>query len=142
MVGWKFFKSYFATYWFLTVPILIYLAAVLTGFRSRNVFVFIVSACLYYFVLIANSGADNYSAFPFWRHPLHVLPVIYFLDLENIAGRLVIPLSIIVLDLSFALPVLLAFPKSQAQKLNTELLAADQIFPSFENKYDAIAFFS
>ena len=46
------------------------------GIKTQSFLLFLLSLCGVYFLYIIRSGGDNYYPFPYWRHVLHLMPVL------------------------------------------------------------------
>lgn len=117
--GIAYFGSFLISYWyvfapFLSIPILLKKGVI--SFKRDLFYFLIIIGSFFYYCIIAKSGADNFSAFPHWRHGLILLPIIVFCSFYTIfslevKSKFTIAKSLIIL--SIISPILLVIPSNQ-----------------------------
>ncbi len=138
--GVLYFGSFFITYIYIFIPIIIMLKKTITDkqIKEKSFFIFSLLGITIYFIILAKAGADNFSAFPMWRHALNLFPLIIFcsfwsiFSIFNRNGKI---FSILVVILLFFMPLFFSFPISQANFLKKEVHSGIKKFPDISNEY-------
>ncbi len=138
--GILYFGTFFTTYIYMFMPIFMMLIATntLKKTRERSFILLLLLGGTIYFIILARAGADNFSAFPMWRHALNVFPLLAFCTFWSIYsiydkfGKL---LSIFIIVLLFSVPIFLSIPMSQSNFLKNQLFNSATNFPNFSNHY-------
>lgn len=118
--GIFYFGSFIISYWYIFLPFLampiILKRKILTLRKDNFYFIGIFGIALFY-IIIAKSGGDNFSAFPHWRHGLVLLPIVAlfsFYTLFQLNIRYSSHIASFICILNFILPIISVFPSSQA----------------------------
>ncbi len=81
VLGLKYMQRWLASHLLLVFVLLVALGALMLdlrklGWRANIPLIFIFAFSALYVVYIVKVGGDDYTAFPYWRHMLHLMPLL------------------------------------------------------------------
>ncbi len=138
--GIFYFGAFFITYIYIFIPIILMLISTVLSkkIKEREFFLLLLLGIAIYFIILAKAGADNFSAFPMWRHALNVFPLIIFCmfySIYSLYPKYSYVLSSIIVLLLFFSPIIFSIPTSQSSFLKEQLSNSIKKFPDFSNDY-------
>lgn len=139
--GLSYFASFIRSYFFVFISLFLCLVFIIRNRKTKEMSFFILALCGIgiYFLILAKSGADNYSAFPMWRHALNLFPLIVFcsfFSVSTLSKRFGTPASVLMLLLIVFTPIFYSTPITEMRFLRSQISGGLKLFPNITNDYN------
>lgn len=138
--GILYFGAFVLSFIYLIVPIIINLFQTV---KSKSYFkdsflMYLILGISVYFLIVAKAGADNFSAFPYWRHILNIFPLLLFVTFYSIhkifKNESKYMASVLILLLLS--PIIITVPSSLSKQLRETTYTQLQSFPKITNDFN------